>query len=141
MFQREFDLTDPFTGVGTKKKYYFQLTRLDTVELNVQQDLNEIAEARDGQQVLTALKRMVAASVGVNMGGKFVKNELIRDEFMASEAYGDLVFWLIDGANEDNPAASKRVAAFVNGIIPAGYNTEEETEQANEPNVISAEEL
>lgn len=111
--------TVDFGGTERTEDYYFNLTKAEIMEMQLCTDggfvetVKKIVEAKNQLELTRLFKKIICASYGVLSpdGRKFVKNQQVLDDFMATQAYSDLYIELLSG---DGKAAED----FVNGIMP-----------------------
>lgn len=117
--------TVDFGGTERTEDYYFNLTKAEIMEMQLCTDggfvetVKKIVEAKNQLELTRLFKKIICASYGVLSpdGRKFVKNQQVLDDFMATQAYSDLYIELLSG---DGKAAED----FVNGILPKDLTNE-----------------
>ena len=117
MLKKTFQYTD-FNGNEQEETFYFNLSKSEVIEYELQEragmstTLQRIVEERDNQKILAHFKDLVMKSVGRKSddGRRFVKNDEIREDFLASPAYDEMFVWLMS-----EPGAG---ADFVNNVLP-----------------------
>ena len=117
MLKKTFQYTD-FNGNEQDETFYFNLSKSEVIEYELQEragmstTLQRIVEERDNQKILAHFKDLVMKSVGRKSddGRRFVKNDEIREDFLASPAYDEMFIWLMS-----EPGAG---AEFVNNVLP-----------------------
>ena len=117
--------TVDFGGTERTEDYYFNLTKAEIMEMQLCTDggfvetVQKIVEAKNQLELTRLFKKIICASYGVLSpdGRKFVKNQQVLDDFMATQAYSDLYIELLSG---DGKAAED----FVNGILPKDLTNE-----------------
>lgn len=116
MLKKEITYTNLNDQVQTEN-HYFNLTRAEIVEIDadypdgLMEYLTIAMQSKNNGAVIKAFKDLILRSYGVKTpSGKFVKNQELRDAFMASEAYSVLFMELLSG--------EEAAANFVNAIIP-----------------------
>ena len=117
MLKKTFQYTD-FNGHEQEETFYFNLSKSEVIEYELQEragmstTLQRIVEERDNQKILAHFKDLVMKSVGRKSddGRRFVKNDEIREDFLASPAYDEMFIWLMS-----EPGAG---AEFVNNVLP-----------------------
>lgn len=134
MLKKEITYAD-FDKPGEKitQTFHFNLTNMEMWEVELQDELESVSKSNDPRRIVPALKRIIKASVGQRVGNKFVKSEEFANEFMASDAYSELLMELFTGAG-----AEKRTALFIKGIVPEDVKNvvpvpEDTTEHATAP--------
>ena len=90
--------------------------------------VKKIVEAKNQLELTRLFKKIICASYGVLSpdGRKFVKNQQVLDDFMATQAYSDLYIELLSG---DGKAAED----FVNGILPKDLTNEAAKAPVSQP--------
>ena len=90
--------------------------------------VKKIVEAKNQLELTHLFKKIICASYGVLSpdGRKFVKNQQVLDDFMATQAYSDLYIELLSG---DGKAAED----FVNGILPKDLTNEAAKPPVSQP--------
>lgn len=119
MLKKTITYTD-FNGEEVKEDFFFHLSKAELVELEASHEgglsdaMQRIIDTNDTQAIVAEFKKIVLMSYGKkSMDGKrFVKNQIMREEFESSEAYSTLFMELIVDADA--------AVEFMNGIIPAG---------------------
>ena len=117
MLKKTFQYTD-FNGNEQEETFYFNLSKSEVIEYELQEragmstTLQRIVEERDNQKILAHFMDLVMKSVGRKSddGRRFVKNDEIREDFLASPAYDEMFIWLMS-----EPGAG---AEFVNNVLP-----------------------
>lgn len=115
---------EDFNGETVTEDFFFHLSKAELVELELSHDgglsaaLQRIVAAEDGKAIIAEFKNIILTAYGQRSpdGKMFIKNQQLRDEFEATEAYSTLFMELVT----DTDAAS----AFINGIVPAGMAEE-----------------
>ena len=104
--------TVDFGGTERTEDYYF--------------NLNRITAAQSQLELAKLFKQILCKSYGVLSpdGRKFVKNEAVLADFMATQAYSDLYYKLASNAEE--------AAAFFEAILPE--DMKEEAKKADKQN-------
>lgn len=123
MFKRDITYED-FDGEKITETFYFNLTKTELIELEVehknglQEAMQRIIKANDRKQLITEFKRIILLAYGVKSddGKRFIKNDILREEFSQSAAYDSLFMEL--ATNEES------AAAFINGIVPKDFAKE-----------------
>ena len=115
---------EDFNGEMVSEDFFFHLSKAELVELELSHDgglsaaLQRIVDAEDGKAIIAEFKNIILGSYGKRSddGKRFFKNQLIREEFEATEAYSALFMELVT----DTDAAIE----FINGVIPQGMAEE-----------------
>lgn len=126
--------TVDFGGTERTEDYYFNLTKAEIMEMQLCTDggfvetVKKIVEAKNQLELTRLFKKIICASYGVLSpdGRKFVKNQQVLDDFMATQAYSDLYIELLSG---DGKAAED----FVNGILPKDQTNEDAKPPVSQP--------
>lgn len=126
--------TVDFGGTERTEDYYFNLTKAEIMEMQLCTDggfvetVKKIVEAKNQLELTRLFKKIICASYGVLSpdGRKFVKNQQVLDDFMATQAYSDLYIELLSG---DGKAAED----FVNGILPKDLTNEAAKPPVSQP--------
>lgn len=126
--------TVDFGGTERTEDYYFNLTKAEIMEMQLCTDggfvetVKKIVEAKNQLELTHLFKKIICASYGVLSpdGRKFVKNQQVLDDFMATQAYSDLYIELLSG---DGEAAED----FVNGILPKDLTNEAAKAPVSQP--------
>ena len=126
--------TVDFGGTERTEDYYFNLTNAEIMEMQLCTDggfvetVKKIVEAKNQLELTRLFKKIICASYGVLSpdGRKFVKNQQVLDDFMATQAYSDLYIELLSG---DGKAAED----FVNGILPKDLTNEAAKAPVSQP--------
>ena len=106
-----------YEGVVRKEDFYFNLSRAELLDLDLNQDggmkayLQEIIDAKDKVKIWNVFTKLVKLSYGVKTddGKRFKKNPELTDAFVQSEAFSEL---MVELTSNENAAA-----AFANGIL------------------------
>ena len=126
--------TVDFGGTERTEDYYFNLTKAEIIEMQLCTDggfvetVKKIVEAKNQLELTHLFKKIICASYGVLSpdGRKFVKNQQVLDDFMATQAYSDLYIELLSG---DGKVAED----FVNGILPKDLTNEAAKPPVSQP--------
>lgn len=106
-----------YEGVERKEDFYFNLSRAELLDLDLNQDggmkayLQEIIDAKDKVKIWNVFTKLVKLSYGIKTddGKRFKKNPELTDAFVQSEAFSEL---MVELTSNENAAA-----AFANGIL------------------------
>lgn len=131
MYCKTITFTD-YDGNKHTEDYYFNLSKAELLEMEMERDggmveyLNTIVEAENPKEVINVFKELIRRSIGKKSsdGKRFMKNQEITDNFMASEAYSELFMELITNAEES--------ANFVNRIMPQDLAAEAAAKMAKD---------
>lgn len=108
---------ESFDGELITEELYFNLTRMDLLELNDRYDgddlavyIEKIQEEKNVKALYTVLKDIVLMAYGVKSedGKRFIRNDQVRKEFEESLAFAQLI--------EDFHETDHAMSDFVTGI-------------------------
>lgn len=130
---------EDFEGNPISEDFYFNLSKSELIELEVQYDkglaesLQDIIKANDGKSLIAEFKKIILVSYGKKSedGKRFIKSEELRTEFTQSLAYDALFMEL---ATDD-----KAAAAFIQGIVPRDLGEAIEKAKQEELNASSGQ--
>lgn len=114
-------------GNEITKNCYFNLTQAEIVDdefggtagESFVSILRKMTNEKDATKLLVFVKKIMLASYGEKTSdGGFIKNDMIRDKFAASQEYSELFFQICQDTNT--------IADFVNGIVPKAMIKEAE---------------
>ena len=106
-----------FDGELIEEDLYFNLTRMDLIELNDRYEskdmaayMDKIVKEKNIKELYKVLKDIVLMAYGVKSedGKRFIKNQTVKDEFAESLAFAQLI--------EDFHETDTAMSAFVTGI-------------------------
>ena len=106
-----------FDGEIIEEDLYFNLTRMDTIELSARYEskdlaayMDEIVKNKDIVSLYRVLKDIVLLAYGVKSedGKRFIKNETVKNDFEESLAFAQLI--------EDLHETESALSEFVTGI-------------------------
>lgn len=106
-----------FDGEIIEEDLYFNLTRIDLIELNDRYDskdmaayMDKIVKEKNVKELYRVLKDIVLMAYGVKSedGKRFIKNQTVKDEFAESLAFAQLI--------EDFHETETAMSDFVTGI-------------------------
>ena len=108
---------EDFDGNQVVKDFYFNLTKAELIEQQLvdgHDDLRGLIEAlmktKENKKILEHFKTILASTVGVRVGDRFVKDDDTRSAFMDTNAYGEVVMEFFTDTNS--------VIEFFKGVIP-----------------------
>ena len=118
MLKKTITYTD-YNGVERTEDFYFNLSKAEIMEMEMSttgglaEMIQRIVQAQDAPAIIKIFKDLVLKAYGQKSpdGKRFIKSDVLREEFEQTEAYSNLFMELAT----DSDAA----AAFVNGIVPA----------------------
>lgn len=127
-----------YNGVEKTEDMHFNLSKAELLKLQYSTDggmierLKKMIDKMDGREMIDIFDNLLVASYGVvTENGGFLKNDKLREEFKASEAYSELFIQLMSDVDE--------AAAFINGIIPESLRNEVEKQMAANPKITAIE--
>ena len=131
--------TVDFGGTKRTETYYFNLTKAEIMEMQLTTDggftqmIQKVIEAKNQQELVHLFKTILCKSYGVMSpdGRKFIKNQAILDDFVATQAFSDLYMELVG----DEKAAIE----FFNGVLPEDIKQEETPAAPVQPGLMVAE--
>lgn len=105
-------------GEPVTEDFYFHYSVAEAVEMKVvfgddiQAKIQALLKAQNGQEIVMIFKGIIADSIGKKSANNknFIKTPELREEFMGSDAYSEMLLWLLSD--------QKNMATFVNGIFP-----------------------
>lgn len=120
MLKREITYED-FDGNKVTDTFYFNLTRTEMIEWNVEHEgglegaIRRIIDTKDNKALIKEFKEIILLSYGVRSddGKRFIKNNEIREAFTQMPAFDALFMEL---ATNDGAAA-----AFIMGVVPKEF--------------------
>ena len=120
MIRKEITHEDVFTGQTVTTSRYFHLNKADMLRIlssagtdDWDEYVQDLVSRGNTDDVMNFLEKVIRLAIGERTAdGKFVKNTTISDNFIASEAYGELFVKIIT----DEPYAK----AFFSGIVGSG---------------------
>jgi hypothetical protein len=100
---------NPFTNQPVTEEHFFHISKADLVEMEIEEHgqtylkddteltgmqakLQRIIDAEDGKAILSELKDIIRRAYGQKDGDRFRKSKEISDDFLASEAFSQLLF-------------------------------------------------
>lgn len=127
MLKREIKYENPFTNEEVTEEHWFHISKADLVEMEMEEHnqtykkggetltgmrakLERITDSQDGKAIMAEFKDIIRRSYGQRDGDRFRKSQEISADFMASEAFSQLLFELCTNADS--------AASFVGGIVP-----------------------
>lgn len=114
MLKKTITYTD-YNEVQHTEDFYFNLSRAELALMEMSENggltkhIEKIVAAKSNKDIIELFKDIIGKSVGRKSedGKRFIKNDEVRDEFLQSEAYSELIIELL---------ADDNMAAFINGI-------------------------
>lgn len=125
MLTKTIKYTD-FNGEEQEEEFYFHISKGEFVELEFSEAdgfseyLEKITSENDVPKIFATFKQIILLAYGQKSpdGRRFIKSEALRNEFLSSAAYSELITEIAT----DTDAA----AAFVAGCLPADLQKEVE---------------
>lgn len=101
-----------------EEEFYFHYSTAEAVELktvlgeDMHARIQKLIEAENAKEIISIFRGLISDSVGKKSitGKAFIKSDEIRDEFMNSDAYSELLIWLL--------SATENMSTFINGVFP-----------------------
>lgn len=117
MFKRTITYKD-LDGNTFTEDFYFHYSTAEATELkavfgeNMQDRIQALIQTKNAKEVIHIFRGVIADSVGRKSanGKSFIKTDEFRDEFMGSDAYSEMLLWLLSDQNN--------MALLVNGLFP-----------------------
>lgn len=118
MLKKTMTYTD-YNGVERTEDFYFNLSKAEVMEMQMSttgglaEMIQRIVAAQDAPAIIKVFKDLVLKAYGQKSadGKRFIKSDVLAEEFAQTEAYSQLFMELATDADA--------AAAFVNGIVPA----------------------
>lgn len=138
MFSRTFEYTD-YNGAKQKETWYFNLDKAELLkmELSAYGGLTELMKRlireKNPKEIVDTYENLILTAVGEKSpdGRRFLKSDVIREDFKQSPAYAELFYELVtDGEKAD---------AFLRGAIPPELLAALEKAEAEEASAENAE--
>lgn len=117
---------EDFEGNTVEKDFWFHLSKADIAELQFAGEDSALAtmleklgdEDVSAKQALAIFKQIVEHAVGERSedGVRFVKNDDIRNAFMQTDAYSELLFSMLEDP--------KKAVSFINNLMPKSIREE-----------------
>lgn len=131
-----------YDGESRTEDFYFNLNKAEIIRMNYSTEENfaklmqKMIDEKNMHELYKLFEQVIQMSYGKKSAGgrNFVKSQEILEDFMSTEAYSELIMWLIkDADNASN---------FINGILPEpeenAENAEKKEAPATEPKAIPA---
>lgn len=106
-----------FDGAEKKQVCYFNMTRAEILKYNtsmpggVMENIRRWITEGNEAKVFEAFENLILASYGERTpDGRFIKNQMVRDAFLCTEAYSNLFMEIVN--------SEEAMAAFIEGIMP-----------------------
>lgn len=117
MLKKTVTYTD-FDGVERTETCHFHLTKAEMIEYDaayvdrggIMAYLQYLVEEEKTNELIVAFKDLILRSYGErDSTGRFVKSQVIRDSFMATEAYSEIFMEIV--------SSEKNATDFINGLF------------------------
>lgn len=130
MIKKDITYTNPITNKEETRAYWFHMNKADIIRIigrdregDWEAFIENIAKNGNIDEMLNFIETVVRSSVGYrNANSEFAKSQAFADEFIASEAYGELFVELLNSET----AASE----FFNGVVGNNINKAQNGAQA-----------
>lgn len=130
MIKQTIEFTD-YNGVKRKEDHFFNLSKAELLKMEMSTKggygdmVQALIDAQDTPAVYAVFEEMIHKAYGVKSadGREFIKNDEVRNKFIQSEAYSELIWSLAMDAD--------KAQKFVNGLMPAELIAQLQKEQAN----------
>lgn len=117
MLQRTFTYED-YDGNVRSEDVCFDLNETEILEMNLEEQgglertIDQISKARDGKRIFALFKSIVLKAYAVKSpdGRKLLKSDALRDDFVQTPMYNQLMLELVSDPDKAN--------AFISAIIP-----------------------
>lgn len=111
-----------FDGNERTEDFFFNLTEQEIAEMELSTEgglgnfINKAVAAKSQVELIELFKKLILAAYGVKSadGRRFVKNDVVREDFMSTQAFSDIYMELVQDAD--------KASAFFNGIVPKEKN-------------------
>lgn len=125
--------TVDFGGTERTEDYYFNLTRAEIMEMELTtegglvQMINRITAAQSQLELAKLFKQIICKSYGVLSpdGRKFIKNQAVLEDFLATQAYSDLYMEMLTN--------TEAATEFFNNVIPQDLEKKAAAAQSAQP--------
>lgn len=119
MLKKTVTYTD-YNGVERTEAFYFHYNEAEILDMEMSTEggfaerIQKIIDAKDQVSLMQVIKKFVIDAYGVKSedGKRFIKNDIVRTEFLESPAYSQIWMELV---MDDEIAAD-----FINNVIPSG---------------------
>lgn len=119
MLKKTVTYTD-YNGVERTEAFYFHYNEAEILDMEMSTEggfaerIQKIIDAKDQVSLMQVIKKFVIDAYGVKSedGKRFIKNDVVRTEFLESPAYSQIWMELV---MDDEIAAD-----FINNVIPSG---------------------
>lgn len=132
MLKRNITYENPFDGKPVQETHFFHISKADLIKMEMEEQgsdeyekdgrtltgmeakLTRIVDSQDGKAIMREFEDIIRRAYGVKQGEKFVKSREAADEFLATEAYSQLLWELCTKA--------EAAAEFINGVVPSNLD-------------------
>lgn len=137
MLKREITYED-FNGNEVTETFYFNISKPELVEMEVEYPegfstlIKRIIEEKNHKELINHFKAIVLHAYGQKSedGKRFIKSDILREEFSQTAAYNVL---FMDLATNDDAAAS-----FLKGVLPSDMVAEIDKSAPKPPTPITS---
>jgi hypothetical protein len=132
MYKKTMKTVD-FGGTERVEDYYFNLTESEIMEMELGTEggfvemVRRITDAKSQLELANLFKTMICKSYGVLSpdGRKFIKNDTVLNDFLATQAFSDLYMELVSDEG--------KAAEFFNEVLPEKIKAQQKKEAAAVP--------
>lgn len=111
MLAKPITYKDPFTGENVTETFYFNITTAEMLDIearyngSIMSAIKRVQNSRNLESIIEIFKYLIGKAYGERPlnTNKFIKSKEATDAFLASDAYSELMFELL----EDKEAASE----------------------------------
>jgi len=133
MLKKTITYTD-YDGMERTEDFYFNLSKAEILEMELSEVgglhkfCQKIIDEKDNTKLIGFFKEFIMKAYGVKSpdGRKFIKNDIERENFAATEAYSDLFMELATNA--------EAAANFINSIVPQAMSEVDKQKLLNKVN-------
>lgn len=132
MYKKTMETID-FGGTKRVEDYYFNLTAAELMEMQLSTEggfkemIERIVNAQNQTEMTKLFKKTICKSYGVLSpdGRKFIKNQAVLDDFLATQAYSDLYMEMLTN--------TEAATEFFNNVIPQDLEKKAAAAQSAQP--------
>lgn len=115
---------EDWDGDVVSEDFYFHISKAELIELEMshvgglQESLRRLVNAKDGDAIIKEFKNIILTAYGKRSddGRRFIKNDAVREEFLATPAYSALFMELVTNVDA--------MIEFIQAIIPSDLSKE-----------------
>lgn len=104
MLEKVITYKDPFTDENVSETFYFNITPAEMLDIearyngSIMSAIKRVLEGRNLESIIEIFKYLIGKSYGERMANsnRFVKSKEATEAFLASDAYSELMFELLD---------------------------------------------